>query len=73
MNGEDRASLDVLRAEVIGRLEVLLSKIESIETIKHDHEKRLRALEGKKLLGPAQATVIAATIGALAAIIVRFM
>ena len=73
MNGEDRASLDVLRAEVIGRLEVLLSKIESIETIKHDHEKRLRALETRKWLQPAQATLIAACIGAIVAMIVRFM
>lgn len=45
MNGEDRSELSVLRAEVNGKLDLLLERASHLKTCVDDHESRLRKRE----------------------------
>ena len=45
MNGDERASLEILRAEVNGKLDVLVERTTHLVDTTKDHEVRLRHVE----------------------------
>jgi len=45
MNGEERNSLEVLRAEVTGKLDLLIERTGNLKDDLTDHELRLRLIE----------------------------
>lgn len=73
MNADDRGDLNLLRAEVMGKLDLIVAKISHAADAVGDHESRLRRLESKRSLSPAQATLLASCIAALAAVAVALI
>lgn len=45
MTNDERAQLEVLRAEMNGKLDLLLERTDNLRTAAADHEARLRSLE----------------------------
>ena len=68
MDAVDRSQLELLRSEVVGRLDRLNDKVDSLakleDDFRRDHEKRMRSVEKWKLAIPASGLlVIAAFLG----------
>jgi hypothetical protein len=68
MNEQDRAQLELLRFELLGRLDRIEDSLKVANKAAEDHENRLRSVERWKLSIPisvllAVATALGATLG----------
>ena len=64
MTNDERAQLEVLRAELNGKLDLLVERTANVAVIQADHEKRVRALEKWRYAIPA--TLIVSLFSAIA-------
>jgi hypothetical protein len=68
MNEQDRAQLELLRVELLGRLDRIEDTLAATRKVAEDHESRMRSVERWKLSIPisvllAVATALGATLG----------